>query len=332
MNEKYNLRTGVIGVGSMGQNHARIYSETSNFIAIADPNEVNGRKIAERFGVKWFKNYSDMLNLVDAVSIAVPTSIHLSVSKDVANSGVNILLEKPMAENSDDAKQILDCCKKNNVTLALGHVERHNPVISIAKKSITNKDWGDLITLYSKRVSNFPSRIHDVGVLLDLLVHDLDISKYLVDCDSMTVYASGGKMKADHEDYANITMRNTNGIISVCEANWLTPMKIRKLGITTSKGFFELDYQNQSIEFFSSEYKSVSKQNLFSSKIRFKSEFLDVEKKEPLLLEIVNFLDSIINSEKPLVTGEDGLDVVRLSEISIKSLKQDKSFRVNLKR
>lgn len=324
------LRTGVIGVGSMGQNHARIYNKISNLVAVSDKNKGQAKLVAERLGVTYYENFEEMLENVDAVSIAVPTALHLPVVKKVASYGKHMLVEKPLASNSKDAKKIVDIANECNIKLAVGHIERHNPVVKIAKKAIDKKNWGDLITLSSRRVSNFPSRIHDVGVLFDLLIHDLDIATYLVNDNISKVYTAGGQMKAEHEDYSNVILTFEKGIVSVCEANWLTPMKIRSLGITTSSHYVKLDYQAQSIEMYNSSYSNVDKSNLYEPNLNFESEFLEVVKKEPLLLEISDFLNSIISDSKPLVTGEDGLNVVRVSEAALKSLNKKEAISVNI--
>tara|TARA_B100001250_G_scaffold413855_1_gene449489 strand:+ start:6724 stop:7707 length:984 start_codon:yes stop_codon:yes gene_type:complete len=322
------IRTGVIGVGSMGQNHARIYNEISNFVAVSDPNEKQGRMVANRFGVDWYENYSDMLDKVDAVTIAVPTIFHKDVAETIAGFGVHILVEKPLASNASDSKVIVDAANQSGVKLAVGHVERHNPVVAYAKKAIIENKWGELITLSSRRVSNFPARIHDVGVLFDLLIHDIDICTYLSGSKPKSVYAVGGKLRAKHEDHVNLVIEHENSVISICEANWLTPMKIRKLGITSLTNYVELDYQKQTVETFESNYLEVDEKNLYNSNLEFSSDSVSINKAEPLLMEIIDFLESIDKNTPPMVTGLDGFEVVKVSEAALKSL--ETGFPVNL--
>lgn len=324
------IRTGVIGVGSMGQNHVRIYNDISNLVAVSDSSERQGRLVANRFDVDWYEDYTDMLTKVDAVSIAVPTVMHRKVAEDVARAGVHILIEKPIAGNTVDSESILRTTESEGIKLAVGHVERHNPVVAYAKKAIVEGQWGRIISMTSRRVSNFPSRIHDVGVLFDLLIHDIDICSHLSGENVNSVYAVGGMMKAKYEDYATIVLVHENKIISICEANWLTPMKIRKLGITTSTNYIELDYQNQSIESFKSDYLEVDEKNLYSSNLEFSSEVIPIIKKEPLLIEIFDFLESITKNRKPLVSGHDGLNVVKISEAALNSLRIHKPINLSL--
>ncbi len=319
-NSFFDMKTAVIGVGSMGQNHARILKEISNLNYVVDVNEEQGNEIAKRFGVNWVADYKEISNLVDAVCICVPTKFHLEVAQFFAESGVHILVEKPIAASVKEAKSICKSAEKNGVVLSVGHVERHNPVVKTAKKLISDGSWGDLITLSSRRVSNFPDRIHDVGVLFDLLIHDLDISNYLVDSKVNSVYAVGGSKKAKHEDYVNVILSHDSSTVSICEANWLTPMKIRKLGITTLSHYIELDYQEQTIRAFESEYKEFMKGNLYASKFEVIPSQIEVTKQEPLLLELVDFLTSVQENKNPLVTGEEATNVVKISEAALSSL------------
>lgn len=315
------IRTAVIGVGAMGQNHARVYNEISNLVAVVDSNEVQGRDVAERFGVNWYSDYREILDQVDAVTIAVPTVAHYKVAKKMAEAGIHLLVEKPLASNCTEAEEIIKASEKAGVTLAVGHIERHNPVVAYAKEAIRRGEWGDIITLFSKRVSSFPDRISDVGVLFDLSIHDIDISHYLAGSEVTSVYTVGGCIRANNEDHVIITLEHKSGIISVCETNWLTPHKVRKLEITTSSHFIEMDYINQSIKLSKSRYIKVDNQNLYSTNIEFSSQDIPIVKKEPLLFEILDFLSCIEHGNSPLVTGRDGVNAIKISEAASTSLK-----------
>ena len=322
-----NIRTGVIGTGSMGQNHARIYSEISNLVGVADLDEIQGKDVANRFGVKWHKNFEDLLVDVDAVSIAVPTSLHLHIAERALQSGVHVLVEKPLSNDVEEASKIVKLAAQTDLTLAVGHVERHNPVVNYAKKAIDGGKWGEIITLTSKRVSNFPERITDVGVLFDLCIHDIDISNYLSNSKVNSVFALGGNKKASHEDHINLCLSYDSGLISICETNWLTPNKVRKLEITTSTHYIEIDYQNQSIELFKSKYINVNKSNLYSSNLQLETIRVPIDKEEPLKLELIDFLQSAVSNKRPLVTGDDALEVVRISTLALESLKKHKVIK-----
>jgi len=320
INKKYkNIRTGVIGTGSMGQNHARILSEISDFVGIADSNEKTLNVMSNRFNVKGFLDYKELLNEVDAVSIAVPTAFHCEIALNAINSNVHLLVEKPLAMDLEEANMIVEKAKEQSLILAVGHIERHNPVIQYSKKKIDSGEWGDIISLSSRRVSNYPSRISDVGVLYDLASHDIDICLYLSSSPVQSLYLTGGKKVSNHEDHINLVMNHNSGLISVVEANWLTPMKVRNISITTSKCFVVLDYFHQSINISKSHFSEVNQANLYKSGIEFDTELIELDKKEPLLLELSDFLSSIDVGSQPLVTGEDGRNVISIVEAGLES-------------
>jgi len=323
------IRTGVIGVGSMGQNHARIYDEISDLVAVSDPDSKQGKEVAQRYGVKWFENYKDMLEHVDAVSIAVPTFLHEDISNKVAKAKVHILVEKPLATGVKESQSIIDAAKENEIVLCVGHVERYNPVVSAATSFFNEKDSGNILTLTARRFSNYPSRISDVGVLYDLTIHDVDIISQFARANPVTVYASGGKSQnKNYEDYVNIIINFENGIIGVCQTNWLTPMKVRDLSITTDKNFVALDFLSKKVTVHSSEYLSVDNSNLYDTKIEFSQRVLGVREIEPLKEELVDFLTSIKKGKEPRVSGQDGLQAVRIVQAALESLKLKKIIKL----
>ena len=322
MDEFKKIRTGVIGVGSMGQNHARIYNEVSKLIGVADLDEKQGKKVANRFGVKFYSDYKNMLKDVDAVTISTPTIYHKEVAKEVIDSGVHLLVEKPFADNSDDAKYILEATKGKDITLAVGHIERHNEVIKKARACIQNNEWGKILTISAKRFSSFPSRIRDVGVLFDLTIHDVDVISYLVGHKINSVFALGGKAKNNtYEDHVILSTQFDNGVIGSCETNWLTPMKVRKINITTDTCFVTIDYMKQDIKINSSSFHNLDSSNLYKSSMEVKQDHIIVDKTEPLKNEINDFLSSIINNREPLVTAEQGLQAVKVVESGLESIK-----------
>jgi len=323
---KYNTNTVVFGVGSMGQNHARILSQISNLIGVIDPNEKQGRLIADKFDVPWYKDHKKVIGKIDAAVIAVPTIYHRDVSETLISSGIHCLVEKPLADNVDDAIFINNLAKKKGVVLSVGHIERHNPVVKYAKKAIENREWGDVITMSSQRVSLYPDRIKDVGVVYDLAIHDLDIISYLAESEVKALYAVGGNKDClDKEDHASIILEFGNGIKGYCEVSWLTPMKVRKLSITCTKAYVILDFMDQNIEVYSSEYISKDKTNLSNMEYRVNKISPEIICDEPLKLELQNFLNTIedFGSDKtalPLVHGDEGVKVVKLAEESVNQI------------
>ena len=325
MNKEFShIKTGVIGIGSMGRHHARVYSEISSLYGVADVSKENGKKVANKYGVKYFNDYKEMLENVDAVTVATPTSTHNEVSKIVAQSKTNLLVEKPLAPNVKSAREILEYADKNDVVLSVGHIERHNPVISLVHQNITKGNWGKLLMLSSKRLSRLPERIKDVGVIFDLAIHDLDIINFISNGDVKFLSCLSGRLEhKKFEDHAAILLSYDNGIKALCEVSWLTPSKVRELSLTCNDAFVSVDYNNQSIKIFRQE---LANSNLpFDPYKNNEFEELNVEKEEPLKRQLINFLasvDSRLYSKSkilhPLVTGLDGLKAVELAELSLK--------------
>ncbi len=314
-NKNSNLRTGVVGSGSMGKNHARVYSEISNFVAIADTDEKQAKAVSELYGVKKYSDYREMLKEVDAISIAVPTALHRDVAISAIKAGVHVLIEKPLANSLDDAKSIAEESKKQGVVLAVGHIERHNPVISYAKKALIENKWGDLVTMSSKRISLYPKRIVDVGVIFDLAVHDLDVMRYLADSEAQSIFSVCGALKRNNlEDHASVLIEFDNGITGVSEVSWITPMKVRQITLSCTEAFVMIDYTNQEIDVYKSIFGDINFHNLSNIEMEIKKESIKIDREEPLKIEIIDFLSAITKSRSPLVTVLDGVAVVDMAE------------------
>ena len=214
------LRVGVIGVGAMGKNHARIYSQLPGveLIAVADVNETLAASIAQSYGCKAYTDYNDLLNEnLDAVSIAVPTTLHKKVALDAIKKGINTLVEKPIADTVENADEIIEAARRKGIKLMVGHVERFNPAIIKLKELIDNGLLGDVISISAKRVGPYNPRIRDVGIIIDLGTHDIDIMSYLYGERIKEVYASAGSVVHSHEDHAIITLNFDNGSSGVID-------------------------------------------------------------------------------------------------------------------
>ena len=317
MNNFPEIRTGVIGVGSMGQNHARIYKSISNLVGVSDPNEELGLKIAEEHGVKWYQNYEELLDKVDALSVAVPTHLHSQIATVVSSKNVHLLVEKPLSNSITNSKKIIKSATDNNVVLAVGHVERHNPVIDSATSYLVDNPQEKLLTVTAKRFSLYPQRIADVGVLFDLTIHDVDIINYFANSIPRSVYAAGGKCQnKSFEDYVNLIIKYENGIVGICQTSWLSPIRSRKIELSTERSQIGLDLLNKEARVFIKNDNKHSRENLF------------VSDAEPLKRELVDFLFSIQKNQNPKVTGNDGLKAVNIIEAAVESLENDKIVRI----
>jgi UDP-N-acetylglucosamine 3-dehydrogenase len=299
----------------MGQNHARVYSEIADLVGVADPDVKAGGLVSNRFSTSY---YTDPVHLLkedlDAVSICVPTEHHAKVALAVIKAGVPLLVEKPLASTVDGAREVVDAAKRAGITLAVGHIERHNPAIAAVKRHLQEGQYGDLVTITARRVSSFPGRVRDVGVVMDLGVHEIDVLRYLVAAPVESVFALGGrKVHATLEDHANVLLRFQNGVHGFVEVNWLTPMKVRMLALTCLKNFVEVDYTEQSVTVSSSTLGPLDPFNLYQIPLEHHTQKVHVRKEEPLRRELLDFLEAIRNRRSPLVSGEDAVETLRVA-------------------
>jgi len=319
------IKIGVVGIGSMGKNHVRVCSELESIdlVGICDIDKKLTSRIATTFGTTAFSDYKTLIGKVDAVIVATPTITHYKIAKDFLKAGKHVLVEKPISSTIEDGKELITLAEKDDMVLAVGHIERHNPVVQFMKDAVQDKRFGQLITLESKRVSNFPGRIKDIGVIFDLGIHDIDIMRYLAG-EIKSVYATAGTFTKNigFEDHAIIVLTFENGICGVIEVNWLTPMKIRKLFLTCSGSFVEMDYMSQSITISSSSFKKVNELDLYHVPIESNITQISLEKKEPLKNEIEDFIGAIQDTRKPLVSGADGLRALQIAAATEKSYKR----------
>ena len=316
------INVGVIGVGNMGKHHARVYSELKEcrLTAVSDIDEEKGKKIAKQYNCTYYKNFQDMLKDVDAVSIAVPTVFHKAVALECIKAGKHVLIEKPIADTVENAKEIIEAAKRNRVKIAVGHVERFNPGVQRLKSMMKKGELGTITTVLARRVGVFPPQIKDANVIIDLAVHDIDILNYLLGKMPTRIHAEAGKaLISRREDYADILLKY-DGINAFVQVNWITPIKIRSLAITGTKGYAELNYVTQEFMLYKSKYER--KFETFEDIVKFAEPEIiriKVRKSEPLKEELKDFISCIKSNKQPLVSGEDGLKALELALDIVKS-------------
>jgi UDP-N-acetylglucosamine 3-dehydrogenase len=308
------INVAVIGCGSWGRNHIRVYNDLGNasITAIADMNTATAKEFGERYSVDWYTEPEKIFERddVEAISICTPTVTHADLAMQAIEAGKHVLVEKPMTNTTDEAKELINAVKRQGVHLAVGFVERFNPAVSEAMNIISKGEVGEVILAHTKRVSRRPLRIGDVGVIKDLAIHDIDIVNQLFKSKAKNVFASAGSIAHDFEDYANIIVCFDNDRSAFIETNWLTPRKVRTLTITGTEGLINVEY--------------ITQQIIVENNERLYQPFLNYG--EPLLRELDSFVNSILNDESPEVTGEDGLRALEISEAAILSAKTGKQF------
>jgi len=317
-------------LGSMGQNHARILAEMGVLASVADTAPEAAKAVGEKYSVRSYLSYQELLRSgVDAVVIVTPTSTHEKIAMEAIREGKHVLLEKPMSGSSKNLRDIVEFARKQKVTLAGGFTERHNPVVSFAKQSLKGGEFGALITAATRRVSSLPTRIRDIGVVMDLGVHDIDVVQYVVGARAKSVYALGGQGKGmKYEDHANLLIDFEGGTTGFVEVNWLTPMKVRKLALTCSKNFVEVDYMDQSAMVCSSTFKPFESGNLYNVPLELDLRRISIKKEEPLKRELKDFLMAAESGKDPLVTGESALETLKIAEAAIESMRSGKKVEV----
>jgi UDP-N-acetylglucosamine 3-dehydrogenase len=316
------MKVGVIGVGAMGQNHARVFSEISELVGVTDAVPEQAAKVASRLGTKAYTTVDDLLDDVDAVSICTPTSFHYDTAMKAILKGKHLLVEKPFTGDSEKAAEICQVAERHGVTLASGFIERCNPIVSVAKETMESGKIGKIISLASRRVSSFPARIRDVGVVMDLGIHDVDVMRHITSSNVRSVYAVGGRFANPlFEDYANLLMEFENDAVGFVEVNWLTPMKVRKVSFTCSGGFVQMDYTDQSLEVSTSKVGNMDQSDMFRIPLEYDVRKISVKKEEPLKTELVRFLEAAESGGVPAAGGVDAVQNLKVCEAALSSLR-----------
>lgn len=321
------LKVAVIGVGAMGRNHARICADLPGveLVGVADADVQAARSVARRCGCSAYTDYVQMLDEQepDAVTIAVPTVNHLQVALHVIERKIHLLIEKPIAFTVEEGRQIIAAVEQAGVRLAVGHVERFNPAVIALKAHLRQGELGRVFQIDARRQGPFPVRVVDVGVVIDLAVHDLDVMRYVTGAEVVRVYAeTERRVHSSREDLLTGLVRLDDGSIGTLTINWLTPTKIRELYVTGERGMFRVDYLTQDLYFFENATANDGEWDTLRV-LRGVSEGRMIRhvvvKKEPLLAEQEAFLAAVRGEASVAVTGQDGLRALELAQAVVTS-------------
>lgn len=305
------INVGVVGTGHMGEYHVRTYSEiiNANLVAVVDTDEERVNKVAQRYNTVAYTDYREVFDKVKAVTIAVPTYLHYEITKDFMEAGIHVLLEKPMTENLNQAKELVDLAVSKGVILKIGHVERFNAAVQELKNIVNNP-----IFIESRRLGPYNGRIDDVGVALDLLIHDIDIVLGLANSPVKRINVAANSIVSSHEDIANVQMIFESGCIANVTASRVTENKIRTLAITQKDAYIYLDYANQDLHI---HRQATSKYILSKEILRYKQEsFIErifIHKDNPLKLELKDFIECIFAQDQSLDQLQDNLKSLEIT-------------------
>lgn len=326
MKEKVNI--GVVGSGHLGKLHAKMFKETENtFLAgIFDINKEKSKAASEEFSVEAYNSLEELLKDVDAVSIAATTSAHYEIAKKCLDEGKHIFLEKPITATIPQAEEIVELANKLKLNLQVGHIERFNPALLSVEKYIDDPKF-----IQTDRLAQFNPRGTDVAVVLDLMIHDIDIILSLIKSKIKNVEANGVAIVSDNIDIANARIQFENGSVANVTASRISQKKLRKMRLFQRDGYIALDF----ITGVSEMYKLLSEdQEMQPSYVPFGEIGIGVKKKKlvyeqfelkqinALKYELQLFINSIIKNEKPVVSGDDGLRALRIAETIIKKINQ----------
>jgi predicted dehydrogenase len=282
------LRVGVVGVGHIGKNHARLYAElpAADFTTIYDIDSERAKQIADEFRIQAAASLQDFAERIDAASIAAPTNVHFEIGRDLLERGKHLLIEKPIAEIPAHASTLVELAAKRQLVLQVGHVERFNPALSALEARLTHPRF-----IEAHRLSPYPNRSIEIGVVLDLMIHDLEIILHLVRSSIDTIDAVGVPVLSRGEDIANARIRFANGCIANVTSSRISPERMRKIRVFQEDAYLSLDYQNQSGEIYRREGGKIVRGEV------------EIEREEPLKRQLAAFIECASTGRAPKVSG-----------------------------
>lgn len=299
------VRAGVFGVGSLGQHHARIYaeSEQSELVGVYDTAAARAAEIAQRHGCRAFDSMEALAAEIEAASIVVPTHLHLNVFRKLEQFNLHLLMEKPIAMSPDEAQEMVDSSRRRGCLLQVGHIERFNPVMRFLEERLTSPRFIEAIRLapYPPPRADAPPRGTEVSVVLDMMIHDIDIILHLVKAEPVAVHAVGVPVLSGSEDIANVRIAFANGCVATLTASRISQEKMRKIRVFQQDTYVSLDYMNQSGQLCRKGAAGIT------------AEAVPIMKGEPLAGELNSFCECVKTARTPVVTGEHGTRALELA-------------------
>ena len=294
-------KTGIVGVGHIGKFHARIYSELAaageaNFTAVFDTNLENAQAVAEQYGAKAVATLEEFATLVDCASVATPTPYHFNTAQFLLNRGVHLLIEKPITETTEQAQKLVALAQEKQLVLQVGHVERFNPVMAVLEKHLNHPRF-----IEAHRLSPYPNRSVEIGVVLDLMIHDLEVILHLIKSPIQSVDAVGIPVLSKREDIANARIRFENGSVANVTASRISPEKMRKLRVFQEDAYLSLDYGEQSGEIYRKDGFQIVR------------EVVPIERDDALTRQLQSFLECARAGSQPRVSGNQAAAALELA-------------------
>lgn len=307
----------VIGVGGWGKNHARVLAEFGCLAAICDLDLARAKEIASRHGAQAYSSIDDMLNneRLDGCLVCTPTKTHTAVAKKVMEKDINTFVEKPMSFSSKECEEMAQMAENKKLILTSGYVERFNPAVSDTRKIVEGRMYGDPMMIEFHRENRMPAHIRDVGIIYDTSVHDIDAAMFLFGSPPHVVFARAGKRFHAYEDFATIMLGFEGQKVAIIASNWLTPKKVRTFSAVCTDGIITGDFLTQEISIDHAEATIVPRRQF----------------QEPLKLELRNFIESLQDKARLVVTAADATNVTKIAESAILSSNTGSPVYLDLK-
>lgn len=299
------VKVGVVGTGALGQHHARIYGELegAELIGVYDVDTVRAQTIAEQNGTRAFDSMDQLIEQVEAASVVVPTDLHREVAGTLIRQGRHVLIEKPIAATTAEAGELVALAKKNKVMVQVGHVERFNPVLSYLERVAGNPRFIEAHRLapYPPPREGLHPRGTEVSVVLDLMIHDIEVILHLVDAPLKAIHAVGAPVLSPTEDIANVRLVFENGCVANVTASRISPERMRKIRVFLDDAYISLDYQQQNGEIYTKEGMSFTRGEV------------PIEKGEPLANQLRSFVSCVAHRDQPVVSGEHAAEALHIA-------------------
>lgn len=307
-------RVGVVGVGYLGQIHAKIYHQMPNvdLVMLADTNLESAQELADEYDCRASNNYLEMVDKVDAVSIVVPTSLHFDVAQPFLEAGTATLIEKPIAATVDEARKLVDLAAQNEAPFLIGHLERYNPALRAVAQKVTEPRYIEV-----HRLGTFVERATDVDVVTDLMIHDLDLVLSLFDEEPVDVQAIGASVVTDHVDLANVRLSFPSGAVANITASRVSNKRFRRFRVFGPEGYYGINLMDQELDIVTKGETPEDSQ--FPS---LDVEHINFDAEQPLQVELAHFVEVAQGQAMPMVTGLQGLRALQLAD-QIQSIMRD---------
>jgi UDP-N-acetylglucosamine 3-dehydrogenase len=312
-------RVALIGLGAMGRNHLRVLSEMEGveLAAVCDQDQGTVEAASRKYSVPGYSSLEQMLERerLDAAVIAVPTRFHAQAGLAALDHGLHVLIEKPIASSLEEGRQLVAAAKRANRVLAVGHIERFNPAVRELQRRLVAGEIGRIFQIQARRLGPFPSRIRDVGVVIDLGTHDVDVMHHLAASQVQRLYAeTEQRIHTDHEDILNALLKFDSGVLGVLQVNWLTPTKIREVSVLGERGMFVCNYLTQELtQFKNAEIAGPDARSKPRAVTEGEAVTFPITQAEPLKLELQSFLRAVKGEQAVEVDGEAGLRALHLA-------------------